>query len=119
MYPQSILARDGESTHALLGCDLSIGGMRVEWDPALKVGMELKLALYGNAGIKPAILRATVIRGDEETGWGLQFTKLTAGEGARVAKLVESLPVEESASGAPGAGRPGVVVTEVLSDESQ
>jgi hypothetical protein len=117
-YPQSILARSGESTHALLGCDLSVGGMRVEWDPALKIGMELKLALYGNAGIKPTILRATVVRGDEETGWGLQFAQLTAGEEARLGKLVQSLPTQGSATGAPGFERPGVLVTEVLSEKS-
>jgi hypothetical protein len=92
--------------------------MRVEWDPALKIGMELKLALYGNAGIKPAILRASVVRGDQETGWGLQFTRLTAGEEARLGKLVQSLPTQGSATGAPGFERPGVLVTEVLSDES-
>jgi hypothetical protein len=87
--------------------------MRVQPDPSLRLGDELKLALYGRAGIPPVAIRAVATRDDGEAGWYLRFRAVSKASEARLEKLMESLPlVTSKLPDTPD--RPGVVVSEVL-----
>jgi len=109
VYNESILAQADGRTHALIGCDLSTGGMRIGFDSDLELGMVLRLALYGQAGIPPVIVKAEVVRdGSEEDGFGLRFGPLPEAAQQRLEQLVASLPDVDSDS------RKGLVVSEVL-----
>ncbi len=113
LFARHVLAGlDGDSL-TLIGRDLSSQGMRVKPDPGLRLGAELKLALYGRAGIPPVAIRAVVTRDDGDAGWYLRFRAVSKASEARLEKLMESLPLVTSK--APDtAERPGVVVSEVL-----
>lgn len=109
VYEESILAQGSGRSHALIGCDLSASGMRVGFSPDLKIGMQLKLALYGQAGVPPVVVCAEVVRdGCEEDGFGLRFQSLPAPAQRRLESLVASLPALEPL------GNTGQVVSEVI-----
>jgi hypothetical protein len=107
-FARQVLATGGGSSHALIGSDLSVGGMRVRPDPTLAVGAEVKLAIYGSAGIPPVLIKAEVTRDDGDDGLVIQFRKVSPAAAVALERLVESLP------GARGASGPDVVVSEVL-----
>jgi hypothetical protein len=108
-YDQSVLARADESTHTLLGRDLSVGGMRVGAEQGLELGSQLQLAIYGNAGVPPVIVTAVVTRDDGDSGLGLRFESLPAPAQKRLSKIVEGLePLQDPGS------LTGTVVSEVL-----
>ena len=108
-YDQSVLARADDSTHTLLGRDLSVGGMRVGAEQGLKLGSRLQLAIYGNAGVPPVIVTAVVMRDDGADGLGLRFESLPAPAQKRLSKIVEGLALLQD----PGS-LTGTVVSEVL-----
>ena len=95
------------------GRDLSAGGMRVEREPGLELGMELRLVLYGHANLPPLLVRAVVHRDAGEEGWALRFEELTDAVREQIQKLVESLPVIDSDED-PTQSRLGQIVSEVL-----
>jgi len=108
-YRKQFLATSGGATRTLIGSDLSRGGMRVGYDPDLSVGDEFKLAIYGNAGQPPVVVRAVIVRGDDES-WGLEFRDMGDRATSRLEQLIQGLPE------LPGGSRPkpGQVMTEVL-----
>ncbi len=113
LFARHVLAGlDGDSM-TLIGRDLSSRGMRVKPDPGLRLGAELKLALYGRAGIPPVAIRAVVYRDNGDAGWYLRFRTVSKASEARLEKLMESLPLMTSKP-PDSAERPGVVVSEVL-----
>ena len=110
-FSQRILAGGGGSSQVLIGCDLSTGGMRVAPNPDLALGDELKLALYGGAGRPPVMLKALVVRGDED-GWVLEFRDMSPEAVAKLEQVVASLPqLATSSDQSPGAG---TVVSEIV-----
>jgi hypothetical protein len=112
-YSRSVLAKTEGHACAIIGRDLSAGGMRVEREPGLALGMELRLVLYGHANLPPLLVRAVVHRDAGEEGWALRFKDLLEPAREQIEKLVESLPVVESDED-PSLARPGQVVSEVL-----
>jgi hypothetical protein len=113
LFARHVLAGlDGDSM-TLIGRDLSSQGMRVKPDPSLRLGDELKLALYGRAGIPPVAIRAVATRDDGDAGWYLRFRAVSKASEARLEKLMESLPLLTSKP-PDTPERPGVVVSEVL-----
>jgi hypothetical protein len=112
-YSRSVLAKAEGHACAIIGRDLSAGGMRVEREPGLELGMELRLVLYGHANLPPLLVRAVVHRDAGEEGWALRFKDLLEPAREQIEKLVESLPVVESDED-PSLARPGQVVSEVL-----
>jgi hypothetical protein len=112
-YSRSVLAKAEGQACAIIGRDLSAGGMRVEREPSLALGMELRLALYGHANLPPLLVRTVVHRDDGEEGWALRFEDLSEPAREQIQQLVESLPVVDS-DGDPIHSRPGQVVSEVL-----
>jgi len=112
-YSRSVLAKADGQACAIIGRDLSAGGMRVEREPSLALGMELRLVLYGHANLPPLMVRAVVHRDAGEGGWALRFEDLLEPAREQIQKLVESLPAVDS-DGDPTCSRPGQVVSEVL-----
>jgi len=106
-YTQPVLARSSGVSHSLIGRDLSLGGMRVEFEPGLAVGEQIHLAIYGNAGVPPVIVGAEVVREDDGSGLGLSFGPLTKTAQTSIEDIVSSLE-------ALGAGSSGTVMSEVL-----
>jgi len=112
-YSRSVLAKAEGQACAIIGRDLSAGGMRVDREPSLALGMELGLVLYGHANFPPLRVRAIVHRDAGEEGWALRFEELTEVAREQIQKLVESLPVVDSDED-PSQSRLGQVVSEVL-----
>jgi hypothetical protein len=108
-YEQSVLARAADATHSLIGRDLSLGGMRVEAESGLGLGAQLQLAIYGNAGVPPVMVKAEVVRDDASEGLGLKFDPLSGPARARLQTIVEALADLDEAS-----STSGTVVSEVL-----
>ena len=97
----------------LLGRDLSVGGMRIEYHPRVQVGDLLELAVYASPREEPVVVKARVAH-DAGDGLGITFEGMAADVGARLEKMVARLPSVESLQGGEAAGL-GSVVSRVLS----
>jgi PilZ domain-containing protein len=76
-----------------MGRDLSRGGMRVDPNPLLAVGMNVRLAVHAETREAPMILNAMVVRDDGEQGVLLRFRDLS-GELARYLDyVIHALPL--------------------------
>ncbi|MCP5058498.1 MAG: PilZ domain-containing protein [bacterium] len=95
VYEQEISVHGDEAESVLIGRDLSMGGMRIEPHPNLKVDDTLELALYGKAGDDPFVVKARVVNDDAGASLGLAFIDLDAGVAARLDRLVSHLPAIE------------------------
>lgn len=113
-YRRRILASGVGQAYALVGRDLSTGGMRVGPDTALELGQELKLALYGSRGVPPVAVRARVVRDDGADGLGLQFEPLADDARRRLGQLVDALSVLGRRGEGGEAERPRTVIGEVI-----
>ncbi len=111
-YDQHVIALGVEAARVLIGCDISLGGMRVDPHPDVSLGDELQIALHLRAREKPVVVRARVTRDDGEQGLVLQFCDLSQSSRAYLRRMVHFLPIlavrEEGEEGA------GIVVSEIL-----
>jgi len=98
-YQKEIVSLEGEASLVLLGRDISVGGMRVEPNPDLKVGDSVRLAIYGEPRDDPFLVRATVARREQDESVGLKFENVPPGLAARLEGLVAKLPAVESLEG--------------------
>jgi len=112
-YAGKVGRLDDEADSVLLGRDLSVGGMRVEYHPNLQIGDVLELAVYGLPREEPIVVKARVAQ-DAGDGLGLAFDGLEPAVQARLERLVTRLPSVESLQGGEAAGL-GSVVSRVLS----
>jgi hypothetical protein len=112
-FGQQVARLDDEAHSVLLGRDLSLGGMRIEYHPQVQVGDLLELALYVSPREEPIVVKARVAH-DAGTGLGLAFEGIAPDVGVRLEKLVARLPSVEPLQGGEGAGL-GSVVSRVLS----
>jgi hypothetical protein len=112
-YARPVLAAGAGICHALIGRDLSSGGMRVRSDPDLALGDELRIAVHARAGQPAIMLRAVVSRDDGADGLLLRFRDVPESIARRLARIVMELPQIGSGGHAGGTG-PGVIVSEVL-----
>src|SRR5258706_192259 len=71
--PPAAASLDDEAARVLMGRDLSRGGMRIDPNPRLAVGMSLRLAVHAETRDQPLILNAVVDRDDGERGLVLRF----------------------------------------------
>ena len=113
-YGDTILARDDHAVYSLVGRDLSTGGMLVAPEPGLEVGMTLRLAIYGSAGVKPVIVSARVLRDDRDAGLAIGFDPLKPTEMVRLESIVEEL--DDLLGEGEGSSVAGTVVSKVLQD---
>jgi hypothetical protein len=112
-YSAKVPRLDDEADSVLLGRDLSVGGMRVEYHPNLQIGDVLELAVYGLPREEPIVLKARVAQ-DSGDGLGLAFDSVEPAVQARLERLVTRLPGVESLQGGEIGGL-GSVVSRVLS----
>lgn len=91
-YEQEVSVHGDEAESVLIGRDLSMGGMRIEPHPSLEIDDTLELALYGEAGDDPFVVKARVVNRDAEASLGLAFIDLDAGIAARLDRMVSHLP---------------------------
>jgi hypothetical protein len=112
-YEKQIARLDDEANSVLLGRDLSVGGMRVEYHENLEIGDVLELAVYVSPREEPILVKARVAH-DTGDGLGLAFEGLPASVGARLEKLIARLPSVESLQGGEASGL-GSVVSRVIS----
>jgi hypothetical protein len=95
-YERRVVALLGDARKALLGRDLCVDGMRVDWSPELQVGSRVRLALYGAAREEPLLIQAMVERDDGDEGIALCFERVEDATAARLEELVAGLPAVES-----------------------
>jgi PilZ domain-containing protein len=84
---------DQEAAHVLMGRDLSRGGMRIDPNPLLAVGMNLRLAVHAETREAPMILSAMVVRDDGERGLLLRFRDLSAELARYLDYVIHALPL--------------------------
>ena len=102
--------------HVLVGRDLSASGLCVERHPALAVGSELRLAIYGDSTGDPLVVKAQVVRDYGDRGFGVRFEGVDPARAQELEAIVASVPAIEVVRA--GDGDPesaGVLVAEILS----
>jgi hypothetical protein len=112
-FGKQVARLDDEANSVLLGRDLSVGGMRVEYHERVQIGDLLELAVYVSPREEPIVLKARVAH-DAGDGLGLAFEGLSAEVAKRLEKMIARLPSVESLQGGETAGL-GSVVSRVLS----
>jgi len=112
-YVKTVPAFGKRALRVLVGRDLSVGGMRIDPLPGLRLGDRLHLAIYGDAGESPFLVWATVQRDDGERGMGLSFDSLPDEVAGRLDRLVGSLPSVESLHDSEAQAM-GTVMSEIL-----
>jgi len=113
-FSKQVARLDAEAESVLLGRDLSVGGMRVEYNESLQVGDLLELAIYASPREEPFAVKARVTH-DAGDGLGLSFEGIDRSDSSRLERLVARLPSIESLQGGETAGL-GSVVSKVLSN---
>ena len=116
VFGREVVKLDDEASSVLLGRDISIGGMRIESTTNLGLGDQLRLAIYGGPREDPFIVRATVVRQETTTSYGLKFDGLKPAVASRLESLVARLPAVESLQGAESDAL-GSVVSRILERE--
>lgn len=114
-FPSLLRATGGDRSLALVGRDLSAGGMRIERHPALALGDRLRLALHGPTLANPLVLEAAIVRDDGEAGLALAFIGASRETAFEVEKLVACLPDVESLTDGEVGGL-GTVLSEIVRD---
>jgi hypothetical protein len=115
-YDERVIALGVEAARVLIGCDISLGGMRVDRHPDVSVGDELQIALHVRAREAPLVVQARVTRDAGEQGLVLQFHDLSESSRSYLRRMVSFLPIlavrEQGEEGA------GIVVSEILEHRS-
>jgi hypothetical protein len=112
VFKTEVIGLSEEAATVLVGRDLSIGGMRVEGNPQLDVGMRLRLAVFGAPREEPILVRAEVTRADDGAH-ALRFVDVGAEAASRLEKLVAHLPSVEPLDQEEADGL-GAVVTRIV-----
>lgn len=111
-YDQHVIALGVEAARVLIGCDISLGGMRVDPHPDVSLGDELQLAFHVRFREEPLVIQARVSRDDNERGLVLQFHDLSESSQAYLRRMVNYLPI--LAMSKEGEGGSGIIVSEIL-----
>ncbi len=88
--------------HALLGIDLSSGGVRVEPHPELALGDRVRIAIYDSAAVAAIVLQGEVERDDGARGVVLRFIDVSDEEAREIARVLEGKPQIEAPGGEAG-----------------
>lgn len=108
-----VIALGEEATRVLMGRDISFGGMRVNPNPLLRVGANVRLAIHVNGREIPLVVMARVHRDDGDRGVVLRFHQLDSSDTEILNEMLKSLPVLEAEDDFEN----GVIVSEILSDD--
>jgi len=105
---QRVIELGDEASRVLMGRDISIGGMRVDPNPNLRLGEDLRLAIHLGDREAPLVVGARVHRDDRERGMVLRFHELSAEASRYLNRTVDTLPLVDPERGE------GMLVTEIL-----
>ena len=94
VFEKEVVGLSEEAATVLVGRDLSVGGMRIEDNPQLEIGMRLRLAVFGAPREEPILVRAEVVRTDDGSH-ALRFVDVGAEAASRLERLVAHLPSVE------------------------
>ncbi len=83
-----------QASRAMVGRNLSTGGMLIEQNLDLRIGDSTTLEIFGRDGDEPIRVRAQVLR-DDGNGMALQFVNVTEDAARRLETLVSGLPAVE------------------------
>ena len=114
LHRQEIVALDPtlqRVRYALLGVDLSPGGVRVEPHPEIALGDRVRIAIYEATSAAPILVDAVVARDDGARGVLLRFHDVSVGVAREIERVLEGPPQLEADGGAGGAG---VMVAELI-----
>lgn len=114
-FPSLLRATGEDRSLALVGRDLSTGGMRIERHPGLALGDRLRLSLHGPTLARPLALEAVIVRDDAEQGLALAFLDVSRETAFELEKLVACLPDVESLTDGELGGL-GTVLSEIVRD---
>lgn len=114
-FPGAVNAIRDEAARALVGRDLSTGGLLVEQNLDLRIGDETSLEIYEREEGAPLRVRARVVR-DDEAGMALQFIDVSDDVGERLEALVAGLPSVERLADSEAEAM-GTVVAGIVADE--
>jgi len=117
-FARRVIALGEQASRVLIGRDLSLGGMRVEPVPGLRVGRDLRLALHDGSRAFPLVVSARVVRDDGERGHVLRFTRLDEAGRRYLEGLLESLPTLADPRGEGQEGEE-LVVSEMLEGQRE
>ena len=111
-----VLRKDQKNDGPVLGCDLSLSGVRLSGCTGLEVGSEVSVALFGSAREEPTVIDASVVRTGKDGEAALSFTNMSASQLQSLEKLLSSQPLLDSLDHAdPETGR--TIVAEVHSTD--
>lgn len=99
VYRQLVRGEAEEAHLALVGRDLSAGGMRIAPHPGLREGDRLVLHLYGDHAEEPVAVRGRVVRDEGDAGQAIRFDALPRTLVGRIEAMVAGLPAVESLAG--------------------
>lgn len=108
-----VIALGEAATRVLMGRDISLGGMRVNPNPLLVVGQDVRLAIHVRDQDLPLVVTAKVHRDDGERGIVLRFHRLEPASSRLLDRMLETLPVTEPDGDDPDAC---LIVSEILAE---
>ena len=111
-YEQRVIATGEDATRALIGRDISVGGMRVHHNRSLSVGDKLEIALHAGPGGDPLVVKSVVERDDRRAGHVLRFHDLSDSDARILEQMLGFLPILQAD------GDDGILVSEILEHTS-
>ena len=114
-FGAKVPAFGNRALRVLVGRDLGMGGMRIEYHSDLEVGDRLNLAIYGAAGEEPFLVWGTIARSEGTDGMAVVFDPVHSIIAEKLEKLVATLPAVESLHDDETAAM-GTVLTEILNE---
>ena len=114
-FGAKVPAFGNRALRVLVGRDLGMGGMRIEYHPDLEVGDRLNLAIYGAAGEEPFLVWGTISRSEGTDGIAVVFDPVHSVIAEKLEKLVATLPAVESLHD-DETDAMGTVLTEILNE---
>jgi len=115
---RELVRGEGEEAHlALVGRDLSVGGMRIDPHPMLREGERLVLHLYGEASEEPLPVSGHVTRDQGSEGLAIRFDPLPSEAATRIEALVAGLPAVEPLGGGEAEAL-GAIVSRIVECEA-
>jgi hypothetical protein len=107
---ERVVALDDEAARVLMGRDISLGGMRVDPNPRLVVGDNVRIAIHLEGHANPLVLHARVHRDDGARGIVLRFHELPREAARALTDLLDALPIVSIGASQQG----GAIVSELL-----
>ncbi|NRA08535.1 MAG: PilZ domain-containing protein [Myxococcales bacterium] len=90
---ERVVDLNAAAARILMGRDVSLGGMRVEPNPRLRVGDDVRLAIHLEEREQPLLIDARVHRDDGDSGLALRFHQLDPEAIRTLRRRLESPPV--------------------------